>query len=251
MRDEGQGRPFVWGHGLLFSMDQDDRAGVLIPQHIEGIRLVRYDARGHGCSAATRKSDDYRWSSLAEDMLAVLDATGAPSSVLGGASMGCATSLHAAVMAPERVEALVLVIPPTAWGGRRVQAAMYRAGARVVAVGGMGPFVTMGRAAPAPRILSGELAPVRDVALEAMEHLDRTVVPHILRGAASSDMPAKDALATLDIPTLVLAWEGDPGHPLATAEELLRLLPQAELHIATEPSDVRQWPSLITDFVRR
>src|SRR5205814_608983 len=103
---------------------------------------------------------------------AVLRAVGAETAVLGGASMGTATALHAAVRAPERVEGLVLTIPPTAWGGRRVQAGIYRAGATVVARAGLGTFVTMGRAAPAPKILTGELAPVHDAVFRAIERLD-------------------------------------------------------------------------------
>ena len=125
---------------------------------------------------------------------------------------------------------------------------LYRAAAQVVAVSGMKPFVAMGRAAPTPKILTGELAAIPRAAFDAMEKMDRHVVPHILRGAASSDLPPKESLQSLDIPTLILAWEGDPGHPLATAEELDRLLPQSELHIAREPSDVLRWPELVTDF---
>jgi pimeloyl-ACP methyl ester carboxylesterase len=183
-------------------------------------------------------------------MLGVLDGLGLDTVVLGGASMGCATALHAAVAEPARVEALLLVIPPTAWGGRRVQATMYRAGARMVAVGGMGPFATLARAAPAPKILTGELAGVHEVAMRSMAGLDRRVVPHILRGAAASDLPPKDALGSLNVPALVLAWAGDPTHPTATAEELCRLLPDADGHVASTADEVRRWPSLIADFLR-
>ncbi len=43
---------------------------------------------------------------------------GAQKFVAGGSSMGCATSIYAALLAPERMKALVLVIPPTAWETR-------------------------------------------------------------------------------------------------------------------------------------
>lgn len=250
VRDEGQGRLLVWGHGLMADMQFEDETGVLAPRPADGVRVVRYDARGHGHSGATREVADYRWSSLAEDMLGVLDAVGADRAVLGGASMGTATALHAAVAAPERVEGLVLAIPPTAWGGRRVQAGIYRAGASVVSAAGLTPFVTMGRAAPAPKILSGELAPVRDAMFRAMERLDRHVVPHVLRGAASSDLPSKQVLSELTMPALILAWTGDTGHPLTTAKELARLLPDTDLHLASNADDVKRWPSLVSEFVR-
>ena len=249
VRDEGEGRVLVWGHGLMADMQFEDEAG-LAPQAADGVRVVRYDARGHGHSDATLEDDDYRWPSLANDMLGVLDAVGAGSALLGGASMGTATALHAASVAPERVEGLVLMIPPTAWGGRRVQAGMYRAGAAVVTLSGLGPFVALGHAAPPPKILSGELAPVREAMFRGMERLDRDVVPHVLRGAAASDLPPKETLARLSMPALILAWTGDTGHPMATATELADLLPRAELHVASDAHDVRQWPSLVSDFVR-
>jgi pimeloyl-ACP methyl ester carboxylesterase len=231
-------------------MDMEDEAGVLSPTATEGIRVVRYDARGHGRSEATDEDDDYQWSSLAMDMLGVLDGLGAPTAVLGGASMGSATALHAAVVAPDRVDGLVLMIPPTAWAGRRAQARLYGAGASMVSTGGMAPFIAMGRAAAAPKILQGELASVQDAMFRAMEALDSDVVAHILRGAARSDLPAQEALAALGMPALILAWTGDPGHPVATADELARLLPAAELHVASEPDDVRRWPSMVAEFVR-
>jgi pimeloyl-ACP methyl ester carboxylesterase len=250
VRDEGEGRLLVWGHGLMADTQVDDAVELLAPRPGDGVRVVRYDARGHGRSDATLVDDDYNWRSLAQDMLGVLDGVGAETAVLGGASMGAATALHAAVAAPQRVEGLVLAIPPTAWGGRRVQAGVYRAGATIVRTAGLGPFVTMGRAAPPPKILTGDLAHVRDAMFDAMQRLDIRVVPHIMRGASKSDLPAKEALAELAVPTLIVAWKGDSGHPLSTANEVARLLPNAELHVASNADDVKRWPSLVTGFVR-
>jgi pimeloyl-ACP methyl ester carboxylesterase len=231
-------------------MQFEDETRLMAPAPGTGARIVRYDARGHGESEATNEDDDYNWRSLAQDMLGVLDVVGVETAVLGGASMGTATALHAAVASPERVEALVLAIPPTAWGGRRVQAGIYRAGATIVGAAGLGPFVTMGRAAPPPKILTGELAYVRDAMFTSMERLDRAVVPHILRGAAASELPPKETLAELAMPALILAWKGDTGHPVSTANELARLLPSADLHVASDAADVKRWPSLVSEFVR-
>jgi pimeloyl-ACP methyl ester carboxylesterase len=121
-------RTLVWGHGLLSDRASEDELGLFDWSALDGVRLVRYDARGHGASSAPADPDELRWSALAQDMLAVGEAVGASRFVAGGASMGCATALHAAVAAPERVEALVLVIPPTAWETRTAQAQMYAAG---------------------------------------------------------------------------------------------------------------------------
>lgn len=257
MRDEGDrgGRVVVFGHGLLASTAQDDDAGrVTVPvAPRDGVRLVRYDARGHGASGATDADRDYRWRALARDMLGVLDAIAGKEAtgVLGGASMGCATAVHAAVLAPDRVDALILVIPPTARRARRRQAALYRAGAALVAAAGMAPFVRMARLAPPPRILTGDVAPVHRAALDHMATLDRRVVPRILRGAAASDLPASADLATIDAPALILAWEGDPTHPTSTAELLAARLPRPTLDVAADADAVARWPALVDDFLAR
>ena len=46
----------------------------------------------------------------------------------------------------------------------------------------------------------------------------------LYRGAAMSDLPRPEQIATLNIPTTILAWAEDPSHPLATAEALVELL---------------------------
>jgi pimeloyl-ACP methyl ester carboxylesterase len=113
VRESGQGLPFLWGHGLLGSMAQEDDADLLDWSEIQrSARLLRYDARGHGRSEATLDPADGHWGELGRDMLALADAFEAERAVLGGLSMGCATALHAAALAPGRVEALVLVAPP-------------------------------------------------------------------------------------------------------------------------------------------
>jgi 3-oxoadipate enol-lactonase len=81
--------------------------------------------------------------------------------------------------------------------------------------------------------------------------LDPEVLPAVFRGVGPSDLPPRDALRALDIPTLVLAWDGDPVHPRSTAEELGRLLPQVEVHVADDLGGVLGWPDLARRFLDR
>jgi pimeloyl-ACP methyl ester carboxylesterase len=247
----GDGRPFLWAHGLTSSMASEDATGVFGWRDAlgDGWRVVRYDARGHGASGASADESDYAWPNLALDALGLLDTLGIERAVLGGASMGAATALHAAVIAPERVERLVLVIPPTAWSTRSGQAKLYRAGARTVQLLGVGAMVTAARLAPSPKIFRNELAGLREAMLSSQEGLDRHTLPTILRGAAQSDLPDPDAIRSLAVPALILAWDTDPGHPVSTAEKLADLLPDAELHVASEPADVIKWPGLVAGFL--
>ncbi len=249
LNDTGNGRPFFWGHGLLGGVAQEDIAALLDWEALAGVtRLVRYDARGHGSSEATVDAADYRWPELAQDLLALADACGAARAVFGGLSMGCATALHAAVAAPDRMEALVLMAPPTAWRTRPRQARVYRMLAAVIARVGLGPFrfaASLGRLAPGPDYL----ATLQNSVVESLRRADPRAVVAALRGAAQSDLPSVEALRSIHAPALVLAWRGDPAHPISTARYLAQLLPKADLRIAESLDEIRAWSPSIRDFL--
>lgn len=239
----------LWGHGLLSAVAHEDAAGLFDWSPVAAVaRLVRYDARSHGASGIDLEPAHLRWPELAEDMLGLAGALGSARSLLGGLSMGCATALHAAVSHPERVAGLVLVAPPTGWDTRARQARIYRVGATLVDWLGLAPF----RSLASLRRPDGEsvVALLQDSAVEHLARADPRAVVTALRAAASSDLPAPAALRALQVPALILAWEGDPMHPLATARRLAGLLPRAELEIAGSLAGVRAWPERIAGFVR-
>lgn len=249
VEERGQGRPLLWGHGLLGSMGQEDSANLVDWAAWAAVcRLLRYDARGHGRSEATLAPDDYRWPELARDMLALLDALGADRTVLGGVSMGCATALHAAVRAPERVAGLVLMAPPTAWDTRPRQALAYRVLATVVDLFGVRPFRWLA-SLPRPRPDNEALAGLHDSVVEHLRRADRRAVVAALRGAAKSDLPSERALAALEVPALILAWTDDPTHPVSTAERLAETLPGSELHVAASAEEMHGWTKRVVDFL--
>jgi pimeloyl-ACP methyl ester carboxylesterase len=248
VRESGQGRPFLWGHGLLGSMAQEDAAALLDWGELARVaRLLRYDARGHGSSEATLDPAQYRWPELAADLLALADAVGAERPVLGGLSMGCATALHAAATAPSRVDALVLVAPPTAWRTRPRQARTYRLLAAVIERVGLAPFRLV--ASLGGRAAAGPLRDLQRSVLDQLRWADRRAVAAALRGAAASDLPAPSALRAVRAPALILAWRGDPSHPVSTAERLAECLPRADLRVARTPAEVRAWSAAIRDFL--
>jgi pimeloyl-ACP methyl ester carboxylesterase len=147
----GEGPDVVWGHGLTSSRASEDELGLIDWSAIRSAsRVLRYDARGHGTSGSTPDPADYSWRSLAEDQLALADEFGIGAYVAGGASMGCATALHAAVLAPGRVRGLLLVIPPTAWAIRAAQTAAYRVMADLVEAGDHESLLRGAAASPPP-----------------------------------------------------------------------------------------------------
>ena len=130
-RTEGTGLPFVWSHGMLASTALEDALGILDWRALAAERLlVRYDARGHGASSGTGRPADHEWPRLAGDLLQILNDLSLDRVTIGGDSMGVGIGLHLAAAAPERVDALVLAIPPSAWGERVAVARVYGAQGR-------------------------------------------------------------------------------------------------------------------------
>jgi 3-oxoadipate enol-lactonase len=126
--DEGSGPIVVYAHGLTKSRSADRALGLVdwpaLPA--AGFRLISYDARGHGESEGIPVTDAYRWESLAEDLLAVIDHFSPAEPVrVAGISMGTGTILNALTQAPERFAAVMLGAPPTARETRAAQRAQY------------------------------------------------------------------------------------------------------------------------------
>ena len=210
--------------------------------------LVRYDARGHGASSGTGRPADHEWPRLAGDLLQILNDLSLDRVTIGGDSMGVGIGLHLAAAAPERVDALVLAIPPSAWGERVAVARVYGAlGALVASPAGLAlkalhlmPVVPVGGSARRTAAAVGAIARMR-----------RSDLVAVLQGASRSDLPEPTAIQNIDLPALVLAWRGDRVHPAVTAERLADLLPKSELRIEPRPGQTRDWTGRVLGFLRR
>ena len=241
----GSGPIVISAHGLTMSRAAVVGAGQsFAPLAQHGRTVVEYDARAHGRSSGRPIPADYTWPVLAGDLLALMDEVSpdAPVDAIG-ASMGCATILHAVLSAPERFRRLVLVIPPTAWETRAAIAAGYELQAKLIEEEGIDALLEFSAAFPNPPALPADLVLRPDVSAE--------LLPSVFRGAALSDLPPRDRLAGIAQPALILAWAGDPGHPLSTSEDLLALLPDSELRVAQSPADVANWVGLADEFLGR
>ena len=104
------GTPVLWIHGGSVE-DSSVMVADLEPFFGE-LRGIFPDARGHGLSQKFERIEDYTYARKGEDMLLLLDSLGIPSAIWGGASMGGALSLWAAVHARQRVRAVVSISGP-------------------------------------------------------------------------------------------------------------------------------------------
>jgi len=208
-----------------------------------GHRVLAYDARGHGRSAAAADGA-YEYPRLAEDLAAVLDAAGFERAVLAGASMGAQTAARMALLAPERVAGLVLITPAFD-PARTVSAdelARWDALARGLREGGVEGFVAaypLEEVAPA---LRPTIETVLRQRLSAHEHPE-AVADALEQVPRSRPFERADELAAIDVPSAVVASrdEPDPSHPLAVGEAWARWIPRARL-VVEEQADPPRSP---------
>jgi len=249
----GDAAPFVWAHGLMCSMEWEDGSGIFGWSEIaSAARVVRYDARGHGRSEGSLQAADYQWVSLGRDMLSIADACGIEKFVAGGQSMGSATALSAAMLAPERVKAIVLYTPPAIWETRTNQAAIYSLIAKIAGDKGSRDMSGLMKQSPErtfPPWLLQSMGDRVNVFWDGIAGFDKEVLVNVLGGSAQSNLPPREEVASLKMPVLILAWPDDVVHPLQSAYSLHETLPQSELVIARDMDDVRQWPGRIKEFI--
>jgi 3-oxoadipate enol-lactonase len=99
----GDGPAVVLSHGYLMDGSMfDPQVAALTPEY----RVITWDERGFG---GTRAAAPFTYWDSAADVLGLLDHLGVGQAVLGGMSQGGFISLRAAMLAPERVRALILI----------------------------------------------------------------------------------------------------------------------------------------------
>ncbi|HEX4672866.1 MAG TPA: alpha/beta hydrolase [Solirubrobacteraceae bacterium] len=100
----GDGPAVVFSHGFLMDHEMfHPQRDALAPE----FRIIAWDERGFGDTEFDGKPFTY-WDS-AKDCLGLLDHLGIQQAVLAGMSQGGFLSMRAALLAPERVRALVLI----------------------------------------------------------------------------------------------------------------------------------------------
>jgi pimeloyl-ACP methyl ester carboxylesterase len=106
--EAGQGgRPRVLVHG--FTGAKEDFTEWLDPLAERGWHAIAFDQRGHGASHKPEDEGSYSFDAYAADLLAVLDAMGWASATVLGHSMGGMVVQTAALQAPDRFDAIVLM----------------------------------------------------------------------------------------------------------------------------------------------
>lgn len=219
----GRGRPIVFAHGLTSNRTRSLRQLELLQSDF---RIVVFDQRGHADSSAVTDPALYTVERMAEDIGAVMDASGIRRAVVGGESTGAATALKFALSHPARVAALVLSAP--AFGdepnpGRQKLKDMAEAIQRL----GIQRFVE----SIIKEMLTGG-APQEYV--EQLAQLLRSHQQQSLAAAceAISEWVIVESMAclrALKMPVMIIAYENDLVHPAALARRMQQAIPDCSL----------------------
>jgi pimeloyl-ACP methyl ester carboxylesterase len=217
-----EGPTLVFQHGLCGDARQ-------VAEVMEGLlpqRWASLECQGHGASelGPTPSIAGY-----ADDVAALIETLPGPV-VLGGISMGAAIAGRLAVIRPDLVRAVVLVRP--AWvtdaspANMTANAEVGALLARMPADQARQAFAASGTAAMLARHAPDNLASL-------MGFFDRAPQDQTARllTAISADGPGitPAGLAALTVPTLVCGTSEDAIHPMAHAEALAGMIPDARL----------------------
>ncbi|MDZ4311638.1 MAG: alpha/beta hydrolase [Cypionkella sp.] len=221
-RDGETGPALVFQHGLCGGSGQ-------IAEAMQGLGTQRWqglECRGHGMSPL---GDAVSIACFADDVAAMIETIPGPV-VLGGISMGAAIATRLAVTRPDLVRALILVRP--AWV---VEAAPENM-APNAEVGMLLEMLPLDQA----RAFFAEGETARRLAVEAPDNLaslkgffnrrpQAETAPLLTTISADGPGITAEDLRSLRIPALICGCGEDAIHPMAHAQALADMIPQARL----------------------
>lgn len=224
------GRPVILLHGFSDSWFSFSRVLPLLPP---GWHVYALDQRGHGDS--DRPRDGYHMRDLAADVVAFMDASGIARATIVGHSMGSFAAQQAALLAPDRVERLVLVGSSP---GIRTMAGYGDFDASVMALRDTIPveFISEFQLSTVNTSLPDDF--LARVIAESRK-LPAHVWHGIMGGMSATDAPA--ALGRSAIPTLLLFGEKDAVFPRVAQDSLRTLLPRAKSIFYPETGHAPHW----------
>jgi len=184
-----------------------------LPALQQQFRVLRYDTRGHGESRVT--PGPYAIEQLARDVLALLDALKLDRVYFCGLSMGGQTGMWLALNAPTRLRKLILcdtaakIGTPEMWNSR--VEAVQKGGMKAISTAVMERWFSATYRANSPEVVA-----TIKLTLESLNPEG-----YIASCAAVRDFDARETIAAITVPTLVIAGTHDAattpsdGHYLA------------------------------------
>lgn len=221
----------------------------IIPLLESRYRLLALDQRGHG--ASDQPASGYALRDLAQDVVAFMDELGIRRATIVGHSMGSLVAQQTGIIAPERVERLVLI------GSGTDFQQMNDLGAFAEVVNSLTDPVSLEfiRGFQESTIYHPVPKEFLDSAIGESTRLTARVWKALLEGMLTT--PPADELARKGIPTLLVWGDKDSVFPPANRDALARQLPAAERLDYEETGHATHWERPeqfaedLHDFIRR
>lgn len=227
--ENGEGAPVVFCHGLGGHCDRELPWTRKLADR--GYRVVVYSARGHGKSTPLSDPGDYTFEAMRADLARVMDALKIESAIVGGGSMGAATTLAFTLNTPERVNALIQLGPAFGSAPIDMVAAGFSIFADYIEEHGVNQAIdNLVENVPEIKAMAAEdPGMIDDLREQWNSHVPSSLIA-AMRGVPQS-RPFADItdLDSINVATLIVASAGDPVHPLAVAEEYARHIPNSIL----------------------
>ena len=232
-RDEGRGLPFFFQHGLGAEIAQP--FGLFRP--LAGVRLIAFDCRAHGETRPVGDLEKITIAQFADDLRALMAHLEISSAVVGGISMGAATALNFTLRFPEQVQGLVLSRP--AWTDRPHPWNVHIFTLIASLIREYGPARGKELFLESPEYKEA-LEKWPDVARSLAEQFDdprvEETVAKFVRIIRDKPCETLEQLRSIRVPTLILANDSDPIHPLEFGPLLAKYIPQAQFRQITAKS---------------
>jgi len=241
--DYGEGQDaVVLLPGLLLSRKMQDPLARALAER--GDRVISLDLLGHGESDRPVDMWRYTTSLFAEQVVGVLDHLDVRRAVVGGTSLGANVTLEAAVLAPGRIQGLIVEMPVLD------NALLACAIAFTPLLVGLTFGAPVARAfGSAARLVPRGTWLLGDMMLDWVSQ-DPKPSASVLQGLFYGRVaPPREERAKMTQPTLVIGHYRDPIHPFSDSDMLVRELPNARLIEASSILELRLTPERLTSEI--
>lgn len=230
-------RPFVLMHGLLLPSWINGQIADRLAA--SGNRVILFDLLGHGRSDKPTHATNHRLEFMGEQVVTLLDALELEEAVIGGVSLGANVALQTAVIAPDRIRALVCEMPVLERGTIGVQLQLAPL-LFLLRYGGWPVQALFSLVGKLPRTKHEAFNAVLDTGGDTRE------MAAVMHGMAAGPVcPPMELRRQITAPTFVIGHKGDWMHPMDDAEALAVEVPNAKLVNARSFFELRSRPDRI------
>ena len=225
--DVGAGTPIILGHSFLCTGDMWREQ---VPVFAENFRVINPDLRGHGRSG--KSTSPWSLEDALQDSIGLLDHLGIDRAIWCGLSIGGMVALRAALTAPERVSALILM-DTDAGAEKFIRILKYRFMGIGASAFGVKPFV--------PAVLKMMFGSSTLRHNQALVNEYREVFAGVDTDSIINSLPSltgRDSvlprLGEINVPSVVIVGKEDKSLPVARSQVIHDQLADSELVVIPE-----------------